>query len=447
MSNNAPDRTEKPLTAGYSNEPLTYEQEIHALLYAGRTAIRDLKLIFEHELKTPGALTPDERKIQKQCVANFDGTLARIDAAIPLAGKRRSGSSLESPALAARDTARLDELEKLVRARRAPRFMVWGDDCVEMDLYPNGKATDNRFAGNDVRSAIDAAYSVRESLSPDSPSPALSGPEETKTLPEDFIRLLDIYITTNKRFCEMSRSDEVLWPEVYADSSQAWDALKRYLLPVFNSYSQSSAPSPSAPKGGTTLCDRCGNHEFEGGDGDRCKACGVGRYFVAAPRSAGLIRSLAAKLRASSPPEEPKEPTPCDDLSPFMVPCTLDLGHEGLHKSAGSVWKGEPSTPPTHKHECQHGHPHDGRCECVCGYIAWPASKSPGGIAEEWHAGPPEGRTDATDKRVQQVRWDLATYDSGDPDPLQHNAADHVRTLLSVIDQSRSGLSPKPTET
>lgn len=37
-----------------------------------------------------------------------------------------------------------------------------------------------------------------------------------------------------------------------------------------------------------------------------------------------------------------------------------------------------------HKHECQHGHPHDGRCECVCGYQAWSASKSPNGQAEEW---------------------------------------------------------------
>lgn len=88
--------SEEAATAGYSNEPLTYEQEIHSLLYAGRSAIRDLKLIFERDLKTPGALSLDERRINQQCIANFDATLARIDAAIPLAEQRRSAPSLSS---------------------------------------------------------------------------------------------------------------------------------------------------------------------------------------------------------------------------------------------------------------------------------------------------------------------------------------------------------------
>lgn len=89
--------------------------------------------------------------------------------------------------------------------------------------------------------------------------------------------------------------------------------------------------------------------------------------------------------------------TPCDDLSPFMVPCILDLGHEGLHKSAGSVWSGKPA--PAHRHECQHGHPHDGRCECVCGHVAWSASKQLDRIAEEWHAPTPAPETPPRCKR------------------------------------------------
>jgi hypothetical protein len=58
-----------------------------------------------------------------------------------------------------------------------------------------------------------------------------------------------------------------------------------------------------------------------------------------------------------------------------------------------------------HLHECQHGHPHDGRCECVCGYEAWSASKSPNRIAEEWHSVPSSGATTPTPPNEGEQSW------------------------------------------
>jgi len=79
----APD---EPSAAQGKIEPLTYEQEVHALLWAGLSSTRDLILCFEAQDKL---LKGDEKRINRKAIEHLQETVRRLDALIPRALERR----------------------------------------------------------------------------------------------------------------------------------------------------------------------------------------------------------------------------------------------------------------------------------------------------------------------------------------------------------------------
>lgn len=67
-------------------KPLTYEQEVHALLWAGLSSTRDLVLMMEAQDQF---LSPKERRINKKAVKHLRETTRRLELVIPKALERR----------------------------------------------------------------------------------------------------------------------------------------------------------------------------------------------------------------------------------------------------------------------------------------------------------------------------------------------------------------------
>lgn len=49
-----------------------------------------------------------------------------------------------------------------------------------------------------------------------------------------------------------------------------------------------------------------------------------------------------------------------------------------------------------------------------------------------------------TAQRVEEIRQRLSAYEMGDPDPLQDNAADDVRFLLTIVHTLGPASSEQP---
>ncbi len=94
-----------PLPAETQSEvtPLTYEQEVHALLWAGLVRTRDFVRGMEQDLRDR-KMPKEERRIVRRSLDWMRSDVARFEAIIPLAEARRALPS-------GGDTERLNELE------------------------------------------------------------------------------------------------------------------------------------------------------------------------------------------------------------------------------------------------------------------------------------------------------------------------------------------------
>ncbi len=104
----------REIAAQAAREPLTYEQEVHALLYAAAASTRDLLRYFEAQAATEKGKA---RKLTEKCIAWKREDLERIHALIPQALERRD-------ALRAIEESRQPEVNE--------NFVEKVEDCVGM---------------------------------------------------------------------------------------------------------------------------------------------------------------------------------------------------------------------------------------------------------------------------------------------------------------------------